>query len=141
VPSNQQENQRILECVFDNPDILEEIMRRMNMFHLTNTTASVSPPLNDQSHAQILDQNYQTQFQYGQQTEVLQAPIQQQQDVSSIINSCQPSELCSINDINGTFQQPSTNVPMWQTSKTNLYFSTPNQVNKLMFSSPICQTY
>jgi transcription initiation factor TFIID subunit TAF12 len=141
LPSNQQENQRILEFVLSNPDIHADIVRRMNMVHLTNTTESISPPLNDQSHAQILDQNYQTQFQYGQQTEVSQAQIQQQQDVFSIINPCQPSELCSINDFNGTFQQPSTNVPMWQTSKTNLYFSTPNQVNKLMFSSPIYETY
>jgi hypothetical protein len=130
LPSNQQENQRILEFVLSNPDIHADIVRRMNMVHLTNTTESISPPLNDQS-----------QFQYGQQTEVSQAQIQQQQDVFSIINPCQPSELCSINDFNGTFQQPSTNVPMWQTSKTDLYFSTPNQVNKLMFSSPIYETY
>jgi hypothetical protein len=141
LPSNQQENQRILECVLSNPDILAEVVRRMNMFHLTNTTESVLQPSNDQSHPQILHQNCQTQFQYGQQTEALQAQTQQQQDVSFIINPCQPSELCSINDINGTFQEPSANVPMWQTSKNNLYFSTPNQVNKLMCSSPIGQTY
>ena len=105
LPINQQENQILMQYVFSKPDLLAEFINRLQ---LTCPTVSVPQP-------QVLCENHYSQFPYGQQTEQLQMQVQQEEplwdelfsqqpEVSSKINSCQPSQLYPADD-NRTCQQ------------------------------------
>lgn len=119
---DEQVNQKVMECIYSQPDLLAEALRRLNI-PLGNTVASAPEPQTAQSSSQSPHNNHHTQLPYVQQTQV-----QQQQEVSPTINSCQPSQLCSIDDNYSIFEEDITNILMLQSSEDNHYLTTTNQV-------------